>query len=638
MSTVGPWRPNSANGGSAPRRPRLRFRSQRPGGDAMLESPVTRSRLTTRVHLAEGFVILLVTILLFGFWRLQVVHATHYRELAENNRHRNLIVRAPRGLMFDRSDLLVAANRPAFNVAIVREELDDRPATLAWLASVLGETREELDARLERDRRIPVFQPVVIAEDIPRPLVAAIEARSLEFPGVLIQPEHMRYYPEGTLAAHVLGHVGEISREQLDAWGGDRYRMGDIIGKNGLESVHNDSLSGYAGQEQLLVNSSGRTVQVLDQTPPQPGRTLALTLDLPLQRRAEALLEGRRGAIVVLDVNTGGVLALASSPTFDPNMFARRFSTAEWDALRNDPARPLQNRALQSAFPPGSVFKLVMALAGLENGVITPQTTVYCPGGGTYFGQRRNCNAVHGTVNLKSAIGRSCNVYFYELGAKLGREKIVEVAERYGFGARTGIDLLEERGGTLPTDEWIARAPGREGNWYPGETIVLSIGQGPIDVTPLQMAHMVATLATGTEITPHLIESEQDAAGRAQPVELAVPSVDVRLNPLHQEAILEGMWAAVNESGTGWRARNPEIPYGGKTGSAQVAATAAAGPEALRPEELRNHAWFVGVAPVDDPQVSIAVFIEHGGAGGAIAAPIAGSVLNAWFEARRNAQ
>jgi penicillin-binding protein 2 len=379
-------------------------------------------------------------------------------------------------------------------------------------------------------------------------------------------------------------------------------------------------------------------VQVLDQTPPQPGRTLALTLDLPLQRRAEALLEGRRGAVVVLDVNTGGVLALASSPTFDPNMFARRFSTAEWDALRNDPARPLQNRALQSAFPPGSVFKLVMALAGLENGVITPQTTVYCPGGGTYFGQRRNCNAVHGTVNLKSAIGRSCNVYFYELGAKLGREKIVEVAQRYGFGARTGIDLLEERSGTLPTDEWIARAPGREGNWYPGETIVLSIGQGPIDVTPLQMAHLVATLATGTEITPHLMESEQDAAGRAQPVELSVPRIDVRLNPLYREAILEGMWAAVNESGTGWRARNPEIPYGGKTGSAQVAATAAAGPEALRPEELRNHAWFVGVAPVDDPQVSIVVFIEHGGAGGAIAAPIAGSVLNAWFEARRSAQ
>jgi penicillin-binding protein 2 len=606
------------------------------GGSTSLESPVVRDRLSARVRVAEGIVIFLVTLLLFGFWRLQVVHATHYMELAENNRRRNLVVRAPRGLITDRNGQLLAANRPAFNVAIVREEVEDREATLRWLAAVLGRPTEELQERLdERQTGIPIFQPVVIADDIDQALVSAIEARALEYPGVIVQAEHKRQYPKGLVAAHVLGQVGEISREQLDAWEAGRYRPGDIVGKVGIERVYNDALAGRAGDEEVQVNSAGRTVRVVSQVPPQPGNALELTLDLPLQQHAEALLEGKKGAIVALDVKTGGVLALASAPTYDPNMFARRFSSGGWEALTSDPARPLQNRALQSSFPPGSTFKLLVAIAGLENGAITPETTVTCTGGSTYYGQYRRCNAVHGTVDLQGAIGRSCNVYFYDIGEKVGRERIVEVAQRYGFGKATGIDLLGEGSGILPTDEWVDERPEPfTGDWYPGETIGLAIGQGPIDATPLQLAHAVATLASGTSITPHLIAAQEDPAGRSLPVP-APAREDVHLDPAHREAVLRGMWASVNQMGSSRRAQSDEFAMGGKTGSAQVASLEATGPAETRPEELQTHAWFVGVAPVDDPQIAIAVFVEHGGGGGVAAAPLGGELMEAYLMRRR---
>ena len=632
MSTVGPWRPD-ARGRSATPRPSFWRRRRTSRAETTLESPEVRGRLNTRLRIAEAVTILLVTLLLLGFWRLQVVHASHYRELADNNQRRNLIVRAPRGLITDRDGRLLAANRPSFNVALVREELDDRDATLEWLATILGQTRDELEDRLARQRSIPVFQPVVIAEDVARGIVAAIEARAREYPGVVIQPEHKRYYPEGTLAAHVLGHVGEINRAQLDSWGRDRFRMGDIVGQLGLEFVHNDALAGRAGEEQIIVNSVGRTVRVIEKGRPEPGKTLTLTLDMELHRHAEQLLEGEKGAIVVLDVHDGGVLALASSPTFDPNLFAARFTADEWDALVNDPAKPLQNRALQGAYPPGSTFKLMMAIAGLEAGAISPDTTVFCLGGGNYGGRYYRCNTSHGNVNLQQAIGRSCNVYFYELGRRLGREKILEIAQRYGLGDSTGIDLLNEGSGILPTDEWLGRRRGSV-RWYPGETIGLSIGQGPITITPLQLAHSVATLASGVRITPHLVQREEDPGARSAPVSHPVERREVPISPLFRGEILRGMWAVVNNNGSGWRAMQTTVSIGGKTGTAQVAALSAtnASEDGEIPEALRDHAWFVGLAPIDDPEVAIAVLVEHGGGGGRAAAPLAGELLASYFK------
>jgi len=636
MSAVGPWRPDSQTGTGRSRR-RLQWPGRgRQDGETTLESPAARSSVDLRLRLSQAAVLVAVGLLLLGFWRLQVVHATHYTELAENNRRRDELVRAPRGLITDRNGYLLAANRPAYNVTIIREQIADRGSTLAWLSSVLDQSVRELEDRLTHQRGIPSFRPVVIAEDVSLAIVAAIEVRSREYPGVLIQPEQKRYYPEGTLAAHVLGHVGEITRPQLDSWGRDRFRMGDIVGQNGLERVHNDALAGWAGERKVVVNSAGRTVRVLDQVPPDPGKTLVLTLDARLQADAEAQLADKRGAVVALDVETGGVLALASSPTFDPNIFAARFSAAQWEALINDPADPLQNRALQSHYPPGSIYKLVMAVAGLERGIITPHTSVFCPGGRTIYGHYYGCLAGgHGRVSLQSAIGRSCNVYFYELGRQLGREAIVEASQRFGLGARTGVDLPNEDTGTLPTDEWLGA--NREGRWYPGETIVLSIGQGPIDTTPIQLAKIVAMMGSGLQIQPHLVLREEEAAvsalrsGVDQDARPSAIPTPLQVSAAHRRLVLDGMWAVVNDNGTGWRARNAQIPFGGKTGTAQVASRALTGPEEDRPEQLRNHAWFVGLAPVDDPEIAVAVLIEHGGGGGLAAAPVGGHVMSTYF-------
>lgn len=654
MSTTGPWRPGGGGGGDGwrggndgRRRPGAGGGRQRSGfrvpalpaipwpgsgGDSTLESPTVRARIQQRIRFAEGAVLVLVGLLLFSFWRYQVLQVQHYREMAENNRRHDQIVRAPRGLITDRDGQLLAANRPAFNVAVVREDVEEIDATLVWLGRILDQPVDELQGRLDRYRGTPAFRPVVIAEDVPRPVVASVEARQQEHPGVVVLPENKRYYPEGTLAAHVLGHVGEITSNQLATAEDGRFRMGDIVGQNGIEQIHDEALAGRAGERQVIVNNLGRVVRVPNEIPPEPGDTLTLTLDRDLQAAAEGLLEERKGSIVVLDTRTGGVLALASAPTFDPNRFAGRFSAGEWEALVNDPDKPLQNRALQSSYPPGSIFKLAMAMAGLQEGAITPDTTVFCSGSGVYYGSRRRCWLAggHGWVNLRRAIAHSCNIYFYELGQRLGREKIVEIARQAGLGRRTGIDLPSERAGVLPTREWLGAT--RDGRWYPGETLSIAIGQGAMDATPLQLARMAAIVATGRDVQPHLVERRQDAAARSTPEHWKGQSRPLDIDPGIRRQILEGMRRSVNDNGTGWRARHPELLIGGKTGSAQVASAEAAGPEEDRPEELRNHAWFVGVAPLDEPEIAVSVFLEHGGSGGQDAAPVAGKVFAAWYD------
>lgn len=638
MKTTGPWRPGSdAPGGGQrgirlPGLPPLPWPGVHGSGESTLESPGVRARIQQRIRVAEGVVLVLVGLLLFAFWRLQVLQVQQYREMAENNRRRDQVVRAPRGLITDRDGNLLAANRPAFNVAVIREDVEDLEGILEWLAGILDQPVGELQGRLERYRGTPIFRPVVIAEDVPRSVVAAVEARQQEHPGVVVFPENKRYYPEGMLAAHVLGHVGEVTRDQLDSGDHARFRMGDIVGQNGIEQIHNEALSGHAGARQVIVNNLGRVVRVPNEIPPEPGDTLTLTLDRDLQAAAEALLEGSKGAIVAIDPRTGGVLALASTPTFDPNRFAGRFSAGEWTALINDPEKPLQNRALQSSYPPGSIFKLAMAVAGLREGLITADTTVFCSGSRVYHGSRRRCwrPGGHGRVDLYEAIAHSCNIYFYELGQKLGREKIVDIARRVGFGERSGIDLPSERSGVLPTGEWLEAS--RDGRWYPGETLSIAIGQGAMDATPLQLARMAAIVATGRDVEPHLVQRRQDAAARSNPEDWQGRPRSLDIDSRIRRQILEGMRRSVNDGGTGWRARHPEMVVGGKTGSAQVASAEAAGPEEDRPEELRNHAWFVGVAPLDDPEIAVSVFLEHGGSGGRDAAPLAGEIFAAWFD------
>lgn len=627
--TSGPWRPDDVGRTEREPRPdRSVHRAPRMGPRA-LERAEDRRRVMDRVRVLEFGLVFIAIALLLGFWQLQVVHSNEWTERAEANQHRTSRVRPARGLILDRNGEILATNQASYEVALLRESVTDEDVALEYLAATLDEPVDVLRERLQSQRGVPRFRPVVLASGISAETVVKIRARQREHPGVLVRIEPRRFYPMGTTAAHVLGHVGEVSPRQLTTWG-DPYRMGDIVGQQGVESVYNSALNGLPGERYALVNSLGREVNVLREDPPRPGETVLLTIDAGLQRRAEELLAGRRGAVVALDVRTGGILTMASAPGFDPNLFATRFSRAEWDALSTDPTKPLQNRALQVVHAPGSIFKIVMAAAGLEEGLITANTTYFCPGGRTFYGNRFGCLGEHGDINVVDALAYSCNSFFYELGYRLGRDRIVKWAQRFGLGAVTGIDLPNEEGGIVPSDDWL-RQVGRR--YYAGETISLAIGQGPIAVSPLQQAHLAATAATGFVRQPHLLMGVERSALDAplrNPVPPAV-ATPAAFSERTRQTLLRGLAGSIRY-GSSRRAGLASTAVGGKTGTAQVASRSRVAEENEdRPEHLRNHAWFIAVAPLENPEVAIAVFVEHGGSGGGVAAPIGGELLAQHF-------
>ena len=628
--SFGPWRPDQ-DGRVHKTQPRER-RERRTATilsrtSAVLGNVEDQECQNWRLQVLAVGLVGLFGLLLLGFWRLQIVHSSHYRELAQGNVLRSVRLRPTRGLILDRNGEILATNRPAYEVALVRENLTDLDATLQWLSDVLGQPAGELEARLDRHQNLPQFRPVVIADGVPLVTVATIEARRLEHPGVVVQVQTKRDYPHGQLAAHVLGHVGEISRRQLDDLADRRFRMGDIIGQDGIERRYNDELAGHTGERLTVVNSAGREVRVLHEQPPQPGMTIMLSLDWALQQRAEALLSGRAGAIVLLDVRSAEILAMVSAPTYDPNAFSARFTSEDWRQLTEDPRKPLQNRSLRASYPPGSTFKLIMAVAGLEQQVVSPTTTVFCPGGRTLFGRFYNCLGQHGNVHLQQALSVSCNSYFYELGVRLGRSRIVQAATQLGLGERTGVDLPSEEPGLLPSQSWLDRQQRR---WYPGETVSVSIGQGPLNVTPLQMAQAAAIIATGFDYTPHLMTQVEEPSSTTGGFGWSMRARPAALRLTTRESVLAGMASAV-EQGTARRALVPTIQIGGKTGTAQVVRRSLTRDVEEIAEHLRNHAWFVGVAPINEPEVAIAVLVEHGGSGGTVAAPLAGQLLTDYF-------
>ncbi|HJO03230.1 MAG TPA: penicillin-binding protein 2 [Acidobacteriota bacterium] len=623
---TGPWRPNDDGRVDLKPPPERSVHRAPLLGPRALETASDRQRITDRVRLLEALAVVLVLALLLGFWQTQVIHGSEYASLAEDNLWKRSRVRPSRGLILDRNGEILATNRPSYEVALIRELIDDEEETLRWLSAVLQEPHEVLRQRLDRQRSMARFRPVVVASGVPKEHVVRIEARQLEHPGVAVQIHAQRFYPRGATAAHVLGYVGEISPRQLESRG-DRFSLGDIVGQLGVESIYNNDLAGQAGSRLAVVNSVGREIRLESEAAPLPGETVILALDVELQERVEELLGSRRGAAVVLDTTTGGVLALASSPAFDPNDFADRFSVDQWESLLRDPDKPLHNRSVRAGQPPGSVFKLVLATAGIEEGIISSSTTFFCPGGKTLYGRFFSCEGQHGNVNVVEALARSCNSFFYELGVKLGRERIVRWAQSFGLGATSGIDLTEEQGGIVPSDEWLA-ANGRR--YYPGETVSLSIGQGPLAVSPLQLANVAATAATGFIRQPRLLMRIEGASSGG----MRSYSSDQQPAPFGnatRELVARGMAGSV-AYGSSWRARHPTVAVGGKTGTAQVASTArVAAEDEDRPEHLRNHAWFVAAAPIDDPEVAVAVYLENGGSGGGAAAPIGGEILASYF-------
>jgi len=629
--SFGPWRPDDDGRVGRPSRQGRSVHQAPKLGPRALERTADRQRVMTRVRVLEWITAAVIIVLLLGFWQIQVVHGGEWAARAEANQHRTSRVRAARGLILDRNHEILATNQASYEVAIIREAINDLGAELRYLAGMLDVPVELLERRLAEQRGIPRFRPVVLASDVDSPIIVRLQTRRREHPGIVVQIEPRRHYPLGTTAAHVLGSVGEVSPRQLTAWG-DPYRMGDIVGQQGVEGVYNRELVGLPGERYALVNSVGREVTILRENAAHPGETVVLTLDAQLQRTAEELLAGRRGAVVVLNAKTGGILTMASAPTFDPGLFAARFSQTEWDALQSDPLKPLQNRAVQVVHAPGSIFKIVMATAGLEEGLIDRNTTYFCPGGRTFYGRFYGCLGEHGTVNVVQAIAYSCNSFFYELGVKLGRERIVKWAQRFGLGADTGIDLPNEEGGIVPSDEWLA-SNGRR--YYPGETVSLAIGQGPLAVSPLQQAHMAATAATGFVRQPHLLLAvEASAAGASdRSFDYEPDTRPATFSESTRQLLLRGMAGSI-AYGTSRRARLDGITVGGKTGTAQVASASRVAEENEdRPEHLRNHAWFIAVAPIDDPEIAIAVFVEHGGSGGAVASPIGAQILAQYFGA-----
>lgn len=580
---------------------------------------VFRVKLMSR--LVSGFLVLIGV----GFWFVQLVQGDHYRELAENNRLRKLSIKAPRGLIYDRQGRLLVENVPSYNLILDRSHSADLARATDFAASVLGRPVSEVQALLESYAGIPDFKPVLLAENLTLSQVARLGVAALEFPEFEVEVQHLRLYRHREQTAHVLGYLGEATEAEIEAADG-LYEPGDLVGKKGIEQTYDQTLRGKDGELAVVVDSRGRLLEEYGRKDAIPGKNLVLTIDLDLQQEAARRLTGpeKVGAIVALDPRNGEVLALVSSPSYNPNLFARRLQKTDWEALIEDPNHPLQNRALQNMFSPGSAFKIVMATAGLTEGLVNERTSVYCGGGGSFYGRYFRCwkKGGHGTVAAHNALKLSCDVYFYTLGQRLGIEKIAKYSRQLGLGSITGIDIEGEKKGLVPDTAWSESV--RKMKWYPGETISVSIGQGPVLMTPLQMAEMTAIVANGgKKVIPHLIKG----------AELPEPE-HVALNENALRIVREGMWAVVNEPGgtAYWSARVPGAEMAGKTGTVQVIAQAARTDAKALPFKFRDHAWFTSFAPAQDPKIVIAVFAEHGGGGSRTAAPIAQALYAKFFK------
>ena len=564
-------------------------------------------------------------LLILYFWKMQVLDHKHYWELSEANRIREVTLPAQRGLIIDRYGQVLATNIAAFQAAVVRENSQDLEASYVRIAELLQMDVDVIQERVNKYRQFPDFFPIVIKEDLEDKEVALIESRRLEFPELFVQAAPKRFYPKFTFASHVLGYLQEISeqeRQQGTSGGGD---LGALVGRTGIERQYETELVGRSGNFLEIVDSTGRIREITPREDPVNGETIQLTLDARLQARAEELLQGREGAIVVMDSQRGELLALASFPTFDPNKFINRFTPEEWMELINNPSFPLENRALRGLYSPGSIFKLVMALAALETGTTTAQTSYYCSGSLVIYGHPFRCwfSGGHGDMNLTNAIRNSCNIYFYQVGKRMGIDTIADYAQQMGLGQMTGVDLNGEYAGLVPTREWKKRT--RNTPWYPGETISVSIGQGPLQVTPLQVANLTATLANrGRRVIPHL-GKRADAQNPASAPMLSV-------NPLHMETVIRGMWMSANQGGTARAASVLNFDVCGKTGSTQVVSRETAERMGESQREFKTHSWFSGFAPRNDPKVVVTVIIEFGGMGGTTAAPVAGELFRLYKE------
>jgi penicillin-binding protein 2 len=583
-----------------------------------------------RLPFLAGFIVFLTVVLLVRLWYLQAVKGQYYQEQAESNRIRPVKIRPPRGIIYDRNGRPLVENVLTFDISLVPEDAPDLEATIKKLSSIVKIDQNTIRRELDDAASIRTkFEPVKIKEEAPWDEVTVVEAHQDDLPGAIIEPEHRRHYPYGGLASHQLGYIGKVTQAQRKQ---EQTDIGLLTGQGGLEKIYDKYLRGVAGRRMIQVNAAGRKVKDLGIDEPKLGQDIYLTIDLDVQQAAEEALGSRAGAVVAMDPNTGEILAMVSHPNYDPNLFPRGITPKDWIKLTNDPAHPLYNRAIQSVYPPGSTFKIVVALAGLESGVIKPDDKVTCNGFIRSGRQTFRCwkSRGHGPISFHDALVESCDVYFYTMAERIGFDRIAEYARKLGLGSLTGINLPDEKPGLIPTSEWKQKKTGE--HWYPGDTYINAIGQGFVLVSPIQAARMISAIANGGYLyRPILLKQTRNRETGVVKNFTTIHKEDLHL---HQEAldqIRRALAGVVAEpGGTGHAAQTPVATVAGKTGTAQVIAQKIAGRKLA--EQNRDHAWFVAYAPVEKPKIAVAVLVEHGGHGGSAAAPVAKRVIEEYLK------
>src|SRR3954469_2215498 len=591
-----------------------------------------RRLATLRLSVLQFTIVGIFSILAIGFWVMQVVEHAKFEEMAENNHQRTLALRAPRGVVFDRNLKVLVENRRSYSISIVREHTKDLNRTVRLLAEAIGMDEPAIRQIVERHRREPSYRPIMVVQGATLAQVAAVKARRLDFelPDIVVEQVPTRQYPEA-MAAHLFGYVGEVNDAQVTD-GADGLKSGDIVGQAGIEKVYNAMLMGADGAKRVVVNSVGREIRVLDEDAPTEGKRLQLTIDYDVQKAIEDgfKVAGFNGAAGVLDPAHGDVLGFTSVPSYDPNAFAAGIDRSTWASLNTDELKPLQDRAIQGRYSPGSTFKMAVALAGLEEGIITPDFHAHCAGHANFYGHDFKCwkKGGHGSIDMRHAIEQSCDVYFYTVANMLGVDKINKWATLLGLGVKSGIDLPNELVGLVPSTEWKRQRFHEK--WYAGETISVGIGQGAVAVTPVSMAVYMATLANGgTRVTPHLVRAVDEGEGW-KPVPAPAPQSKANVSAEKLQAIRDGLWMVVNGGGTGGRARIVGHDVAGKTGTAQGISNQGRIAARNSGKDLRDNGWFVFFAPRDNPRIAGVVFLEHG-IHGPNAASVAHHILATFF-------
>ncbi|MBW1976783.1 MAG: penicillin-binding protein 2 [Deltaproteobacteria bacterium] len=598
--------------------------------------PVSAEAFSKRFRIV-GFLIIAVTVaLVMRLWLLQIVNGPSYRIQSENNRIHLQDIPSLRGLILDRNGRLLVANEPSFDLYVIPEEIQDPVKLFSNLRYLVGIIPEQVEKRLDGNNLRYPFKPVLLKKDITSEQLALVETHLFNLPGVLIQVRPKRHYLFGPSACHLIGYMGQISENQLKSGKYPENKAGDLIGKCGVEKKWEKYLNGLRGGEQVEVDAAGRTLKVVSRKPPVPGQNIFLTIDSKLQFLAEKNLKGKKGAIVAMNPNNGEVLAMASSPTFDPNRFVAGIDRTEWNKMVSSKDYPLQNRAISGLYPPGSVFKIVVALAGLQEGLLDPEEEVFCNGRYRLGDHTYRCwkKWGHGEVSLHRGLVESCDVYFYTMGRRLGIDKMAYYAKMLGLGRPTGFELGFEKQGLVPTREWKLKRWGIP--WQAGETISMAIGQSFLLVTPLQMASMISAVFNGGYLYRPKVIERVGKNGKDVYHFKPDPMGHLQIKEENLMLVRKALIGVVNEPhGTGRRARLKRVIVAGKTGTAQVInleTEKGLGKKADLPSGLRDHAWFVAVAPAEHPVLALAILIENGGHGGSAAAPIAKRLFKAYLE------